>query len=410
MNEAIISLSRQFLELKNRSYERYFFKNNPIKHRFMILKGQRGVGKTTTLIQYLLDFSQGDVSDNRILYVQSDHIVLAGSSLYSIAEQFKLMGGKWLALDEIHKYSGWSGELKSIYDTFPELIILASGSSALEIHKGTHDLSRRAIIYNMVGLSFREYLELITSESFPCYSLSDILSNHEKISHQITDTLKQGNKLILPEFLNYLAYGYYPYFLEINDKHLYWMTLEQNVHVTIESDLSSIYPALSGNSLNKLKQLLLFISRSVPFTPNWKKISEIVDITDTRTLKSYFKHLEDAGLIKSLSKYSKMIKNLEQPEKIYLDNSNQIYAFTQGQGDKGNIRETFFMNMLSVNHDIALPAQGDFIVDGKYTFEVGGRKKSFMQIRDLENAFVVRDGIEHGIGQKLPLWLFGFIY
>lgn len=407
MLEELQKLSRNFLKLKTSPYRRYLIQAEEFSHKLSILIGQRGIGKTTTLIQHLLDQVEGDRFDKRILYVQADHFQIGTLSLYEIAEAFHAHGGKWIALDEIHKYPQWSKELKSIYDTFPDLSVFASGSSALEIHKGSHDLSRRAIVYQMQGLSFREYLELHYQVELPVFQLKEILLSHEKIASNVIDKLDEK---ILPEFVNYLERGYYPYFREMKTKAHYKITLEQNLHATVESDLTAIYPELTGKSVAKIKQLLLFIAGSVPFVPNWSKILQALEIGDVRTLKNYFKHLEDARLIRTLYKSTKKMSQLGSPEKVYLDNPNQCFAIAPEKPNLGTVREIFFLNMLSMAYQVGAPKNGDFLVDGKYLFEVGGRKKDFGQIKSEKNAFIACDGVEQGVGNKIPLWLFGFLY
>jgi predicted AAA+ superfamily ATPase len=410
MYEKIVEISQQFLKVKNSSYQRYFIRNTKFAHRMSIIVGQRGVGKTTTLIQLLLKKVNGDRFDSRILYVQADHFALGNSSLYEIAEQFQMHGGKWLAIDEIHKYPNWSKELKSIYDTFVDLELFISGSSALEIYKGSHDLSRRSASYSMQGLSFQEFLELSHGLDLSSYSLQEICKNHQKIADTILEKLGKNNLKVIPEFNRYLKVGYYPYFFEIRDVDAYKIALEQNFHMTIESDLAAIYPHLAGNSEKKIKQLLIFIANAVPFTPNWNKIMDILDIGDIRTLKSYFSHLEDVCLISSISKASDKLTRLEKPDKIYLDNTNQLFAISSKNPEKGTIRETFFLTMLLQNHKVALPLEGDFLVDRSYLFEVGERNKNFKQVKEHPNSFLALDDRELGINNKIPLWLFGFLY
>ena len=410
MIEDIIQLSRRFLAGKNQPVERFFVSSKLLNHRCSILLGPRGVGKTTILLQYLLRHVAGNPLAPEILYLPCDHFLMEGHSLYEIAEQFHLLGGQLIAFDEIHKYAAWAKELKSIYDTFPHLNILASGNSALEIHKGSHDLSRRAIIRKILGLSFREFLALRHDIPLEAHSLNDIIHQHESISQDIIKKINQKNKKTLALFKDYLNVGFFPYFLEINDAEAYWLTLEQNVIVTIESDLIAVYPTLTGGTIKKLKQLLSFIAKSVPFTVNWSNIKNITGISDDRTLKAYIQYLEDAGLIRTISKYSKRLNKLDAPEKIYLHNTNQIKALSAGLDNKGNRRETFFLSMLEMNHTAALPAHGDFMVDEQYCFEIGGRKKSFDQIKHLENAYLVSDDIETGLKNRIPLWLFGFLY
>lgn len=410
MLEELQNLSLRFLDIKNQKYRRYFIQNTQLSQRLSMIVGQRGIGKTTTLIQYLLDYANQDRFNSSILYIQADHFVMGNTSLYEVTESFNNFGGKLLAIDEIHKYSNWSLELKSIYDTFPEVKIIASGSSALEVQKGTHDLSRRAVVYHLQGLSFREYLELYYDLSLGTYSLEDIIKNHVRISNDIISEIKNTPKKILPHFKDYLNFGVYPFYREVKDLSLFQILLEQNMHVTIESDLVSIYPHLSGSSLKKIKQLLSFVSQSVPFVPNWNKIKSIVDVIDIRTLKTYFKYLEDAELIKTISKASQKMQKLESAEKIYLNNPNQMYALSFNHCNLGTIRETFFLNSLSSKHELNLPLYGDFLVDDQWLFEIGGAKKGFEQVKEAKDAYLACDDIETGMGNKIPLWLFGFLY
>lgn len=410
MLDELYLLSQRYLDIKYKPYHRKSFQENFFDHSLSVLIGQRGIGKTTIIIQYLLSQVENDVLNNEVLYVPSDHFLLGKLSLYEIAEQFVQLGGKIIAFDEIHKYGEWSKELKSIYDTFPELKIIASGSSALEIYKGTHDLTRRAVVYHVQGLSFREYLELNLNDSFPVYRLEEILENHEKKVKDVLYIIEKHDRKILPLFNRYLQVGYYPYFLEVKNKSIYFITLEQSFHTVIESDLASIYPALTGNSIKKIKQLLTFIAEAVPFTPNWQKIKGMLEIGDERTLKTYFKYLEDAGLIHMIMKYSQKMNKLESPEKIYLNNTNQLYAISSKAHNIGTVRETFFLSMLSYNYDVSIPGIGDFMVDNKFVFEIGGKNKKFDQIKKEKQAYLVTDNVEMGFGNKIPLWLFGFLY
>ncbi len=403
-------LSQSYIETKNQPYQRHWLQKSAFEHRLSILVGQRGVGKTTLIIQYLMDFAKGNIHSKEILYVPSDHFLLSNYALYEIAETFYQQGGKLIAFDEIHKYAQWSKELKSIYDTFPFLKIIASGSSALEIHKGSHDLSRRAIVRVIHGLSFREFIELHHHIKLPSFKLEEILENHEKICDDINTILQSADKKILAEFKYYLRFGYYPYFIELKSEELYFITLEQNLHTTIESDLPAIYPALTGNSIRKMKQLLAYIASSVPFTPNFSKLKNLVEIGDDRTIKTYFKYLEDAGLIRQMITASEKLSRIESVAKIYLNNTNQVYAISAQKGDIGSVRELFFLSMLSVDHELVLPSNGDFLVDKKFVFEIGGKKKMFQQIQNEKNGYIACDEIEKGIGKKIPLWLFGFLY
>lgn len=412
MFEELQKLSRHFLEIKNSPYRRYVIRREKFVHRISIVVGQRGVGKTTTLVQALLDFAGGDLHDPRILYIQADHFVMGNTSLYEVAERFQNFGGQWIVFDEIHKYPGWSQELKSIYDTFPKLKVIASGSSALEIYKGSHDLTRRASVHLMQGMSFREYLELECGIVLAALTLEEICQNHERLAAQIVRDLEKAGKKVLPMFQRYLKVGYYPYFHEIQEETVYQMTLEKHVHTTIESDLAAIYPQLTGASIQKIKQLLMFIAGAVPFTPNWKHIQSVLEIGDLRTLKSYFSHLEDAGLIRSLSKAGEKFNRLESPAKVYLENPNQLYAIASKQPEIGTVRETFFLNMVSAGYEARLPVHGDFQI-GDCAFEIGGKNKGNHQFQAAPKGYkgyIVCDDIEQGARTKIPLWLFGFLY
>ena len=405
--EDLFRLSQTQLAVFNKPYKRYFLRAHDLTRRLCIILGQRGIGKTTAMAQHLLDVAGQDKLSNTILYVQADHFLVGARSLYEIAERFVDLGGKTICFDEIHKYPQWSMELKSITDTFVELNVLASGSSALEIYKGGHDLSRRAVQMRMWGMSFREYIELSLDISIPTYSLEDILSDHVHIAHEIADELEKKKPLAL--FKAYLKHGYYPFYFEDQNEALFYQLLNQNLHTTIESDLIAVQPALTGNSIKKIGVLLRIISASVPFFPDLKKLAALTEVGDQRTLKTYLKYLEDCGLIMGLSRTGKGLRSLEKPEKIYLNNPNLIHAFAPDV-NRGTIRETFFLNMLSAGHSLKAPRKGDFLVDDLYLFEVGGRNKDFSQIKNIENSFLAVDDMEKGFGKKIPLWLFGLLY
>ena len=404
--------SHKFVKDNNLEYQRYFIKKNPFEHRLSILLGARGIGKTVTIAQYMaLNYKRGEA-----LYVSLDDINMSRHSIYELAEAFELQGGKLLCLDEIHKYSSWSQELKSIYDSFPTLKVIASGSSALEIHKGTHDLSRRAIVYTMVGMSFREFLELHYGYRLEALALEDVFSNHDVLAENIVELLVSKGERVLPLFHRYLECGYYPYFLSMPNESMFFQTLKQNINTTIEGDLLNIYPTLNGKSIKKIKLLLSVIMENVPFTPKISALKKATEVKDDRTIKEYLSRLDDAGLIKLLMKSSLSMKSIDKPEKIYLANANLMYTSTP---NIGNVRETFVMNQLSNyytdknrldNKGIYASDYGDFYLEEKYTLEVGGKNKKFKQIKDVPNSYVVADDIEVGFGAKIPLWLFGLLY
>ncbi len=403
-------ISRHYLEAKNQAYRRYLIASNPFSHPLTVIIGQRGIGKTTTVVQHLLDQANGDTQEKSILYVPVDHIVMENCTLYQVAEKFSLAGGKYLAFDEIHKYNNWSKELKSINETFNDLNLITSGSSALEIYQSSHDLSRRAVIYNMHGLSLREYIELFYNIKLPHFDLKALLTSHERMAKSIVNELKNHKLKIIPIFSDYCRHGYYPFSKELTAPGLFAIILEQNINATLESDLLSIHPELTGNSIKKIKQLLGFVASHVPFTPTWTKLKEIVGVSDQRTFINYFKYLEDAELLRSVMKAGAKLNKLSKDEKLYLNNTNLLYVLAGSNPDKGTERETFFLSMLTDQHLIEVPENGDFLVDGQLTFEIGGKNKTKQQIHGIKNSFIASDDIEIGIENKIPLWLFGFLY
>jgi predicted AAA+ superfamily ATPase len=400
--------SIEFFNHYNSEYKRYFIKTNKLTHKLSIILGDRGIGKTTTLAQIMTNYPK-----DKVLYINLDDIEHIDLSLVEVAKEFELYGGKLLLLDEIHKYKNWSSHLKTIYDKL-NIQVIASGSSALEINKGSHDLSRRSVVYHMFGMSFREFLELHYGYSFDSIELENILENHLDIALSIKKEIEIKDNKILALFKEYLEIGYYPYFLNIKDKTLFFQTLRQNINTTIESDLLSVFPKLNGLSIMKLKLLFNAISKSVPMSINLTELKKIIDVKDDRTLKDYISKLELANLIKIAFFSPQNISNITKNNKIYLANTNLMYLT---KTNIGNIRETFFLNQISnyqINKNfessIYLSNIGDFVVDEKYIFEIGGKKKSFKQIKDIKNSFVVADDIEVGFGHKIPLWLFGFLY
>lgn len=412
MVEKLFELSHFYLKNYNKEYKRYFLKKHSLEGRFYIVIGQRGVGKTTTLVQQMLKSCNHELLSHRVLYVPVDHTVVARYTLYEIAETFYKEGVKLICFDEIHKYPHWSRDLKSMYDVYPDLKILASGSSALEIYKTSHDLSRRAIVYRMVGMSFREFLEFTLNLHLDSYTLDEIVQGHEPASHQIVELLEEKGKRVLPLFRDYLRFGYYPYFADHHDQlEEFYLKLEQDVRKTVENDSIEVNPALNGASIKKILKLLSLLTESVPYTPDLNDLKRKLDIGDTRTLKQYLKFLEDSDVILSVSKKGRGFSELEKPEKIYLNNTNLVHALAESDRvDIGNLRETFFVNIISSFYKIQAIEKADFLADDKYTFEVGGKNKGFSQVKGIENSFLAVDDIETGFGKKIPLWLFGFLY
>jgi uncharacterized protein len=367
--------------------------------RLVGIKGSRGIGKTTLLLQYIkLHFSK-DLSS--ALYVSLDDIWFSENSLSGLAENFVKQGGKYLFLDEVHKYPQWSVEVKNIYDDYPELKTVFTGSSLLEILNARADLSRRAVVYEMQGLSFREYLIMESAKALEQYTLDDIIKKHEHLAQDVLGQLKP-----FKYFSDYLEYGYYPFYRE--QKELYHMRLEEILNMILEVELP-VTKKVNVAYVRKIKQLLYAISESAPFIPNISKLSKRIGI-QRETLLTYLFYLDEANILHSVYKDAKGITILQKPDKIFMENTNLMFTLQGSNIDKGNLRETFFMNQLKSQHQVEIPPKGDFIIDNKYTFEIGGKSKNKKQIQDLTNAFIATDDIELGYANKIPLWLFGFLY
>lgn len=367
--------------------------------RLIGLKGARGVGKTTLLFQYIKLHLSDKI--NEVLYISLDNLYFNNNNLLALIDQFVKRGGNYLFIDEVHRYPNWSQELKNAYDDYPELRIVFTGSSMLEILNARADLSRRAIVYTMGGLSFREYLSLKNIHTFQPYSLDEILKNHQEYAVQISKEIRP-----LQWFQGYLEGGYYPYFIE--SESLYRTKVEEVVRMMLEIELPALR-GLENQYILKIKQLLMVLAESVPFTPNVSKLAERIGI-NRNTLIAYLKNLQDVGLTMHLFSESTGITRLQKPEKIYLENTNLMYALNPNQVNTGNIRETFWMNQLSQLHHVTLPQNGDFLIDNQYTFEIGGKNKSSKQIQEIKESYVVKDDIEIGSAGVIPLWLFGFLY
>jgi predicted AAA+ superfamily ATPase len=361
--------------------------------------GARGVGKTTLILQYIKQ--EFGAPSNKVLFADVNHIYFSQNSLIDFADSFYKQGGKYLFLDEIHKYQNWSNELKQIFDTYADLHIVFTGSSILEIQKGEADLSRRLVSYFLPGLSFREYLEFNHNLSFSIVNLPEILSDHMAFSFDINNQIRP-----LEYFHEYLKHGYYPYFKE--NKKSYYEKLLNTINLILEVDLPAA-DKIDFSNIQKLKQLLAIVSQSVPFKPNTQKLSTLIGVSRP-TLVRFFHLLDRAQLLSTLRASTKGIQQMAKPDKIYLNNTNLIYALAGITSDIGNIRKSFFMNQLSYQHQISLPKTGDFLVNQKYLFEVGGKNKAQKQIAGIDNAFIVKDHIESGRSNIIPLWIFGFLY
>ncbi|MFW5662358.1 MAG: ATP-binding protein [Bacteroidota bacterium] len=371
-------------------FKRYLYGEVSWDSRMIGIIGARGVGKTTMILQYIKE----NLDTKRALYVSADDIYFSENRLVELADDFYKNAGEYLFVDEIHKYPDWSRELKNIYDSFPNLKLVFTGSSILDIIKGSADLSRRAIIYQLQGLSFREYLKLYHDYDTGVYSLSQIINNEVKLN---------DIEHPLPLFSDYLKRGYYPFGIE-NEFNI---RLGQVIVQTLESDIPQ-YANLNVGTGRKLKRLLSIIAESVPFKPNFTKIAEMINVS-RNSLDDYFSYMEKAGLIMQLRHETAGLRGLAKVDKVYLDNSNIIFNLVGSKSNIGNIRETFFLNQTRVKNDVISSKKADFKIDD-YTFEIGGKSKGQSQIGDDGNSYVVKDDIEFGYRNVIPLWAFGMNY
>lgn len=365
--------------------------------RLIGIKGSRGVGKTTLLLQYAKKFLQNEP----FIYISLDNLYFTENKIVDFADEFVKNGGKYLLIDEIHHYPGWSLELKNIYDTQPELRVIYTGSSLLHLIRGRADLSRRSLTYTLPGLSLREYINITENTDFPVLSLTEIIESHPVLAKKVWSVIKPIKK-----YKEYIESGYYPFFLEGHEN--YRGKLMEVILQVLENDIPLI-AGISITHVNKLKQLLYVISESSPFKPNIEKLSERIGIS-RNTLKDYLYYLGEALLINSLTVSGKGISRLTKPEKVFLHHPNLMFALTGSSADMGNLRETFFLNQVSVKHLVNNARKGDFLVDNHLIFEIGGKSKTRKQIQGLEKAFLAVDNIETGYLNEIPLWLFGFLY
>ncbi|MEZ5106816.1 MAG: AAA family ATPase [Draconibacterium sp.] len=372
------------------NFKRYLYDNVSWESRMIGIIGARGVGKTTMILQHIKE----KLDSQKALYVSADDMYFGENKLIDLAEDFYKNAGEYLFIDEIHKYTDWSRELKNIYDSFPTLKIVFTGSSVLDILKGSADLSRRAIIYKLQGLSFREYLKLFHNYDIEVFSLEQIINNKVKL---------ENIQHPLPLFNEYLQRGYYPFGLEdeIN------LRLGQIIVQTLESDIPQ-YANLNVGTSRKLKRLLSIIAESVPFKPNFSKISEMINVS-RNSLDDYFSYMEKAGLIGQLRNETGGIRGLGKVDKVYLDNTNIIFNLVGEKSNIGNIRETFFFNQMRVKNEVISSKKSDFVIND-YTFEVGGKNKQQNQIDKDGKSFIVKDDIEYGYLNVIPLWAFGLNY
>jgi len=391
MNE-LFQTSEEYLRRTNLDFKRYLYPSINWNNRMTGIVGPRGVGKTTLILQHIKE----NHSSSDTLYVSMDDLYFATHTLLETVAEFHKNGGKHIFIDEIHKYPEWSRSLKNIYDNYTDLKVVFTGSSVLDILKGNADLSRRALLYHLQGLSFREYLQFFHKISVPVLSLKDI------IAHKNND-LKSVIEFPLKYFKKYLQKGYFPFG---NDEN-FTTRLRQVISQTMESDIP-LYANMNVSTGRKLLKLLAIIADSVPFKPNFAAISRTIEASKNN-ISDYFYYIEKAGMIAQLREKTESFLVAGKVEKVYLDNTNLAFCLSEKEPDIGNLRETVFFNQMRVNQKVYRSGKGDFNIDN-LTFEVGGKSKTQKQIEGLKNAYIVKDDIEYGYKNVIPLWAFGLNY
>lgn len=388
--ERLFEYSNKLINQTNTDFFRYIYNQINWENRMIGLIGPRGVGKTTLVLQYI----KQNLNPTETLYITAEDFYFVDNKIIELVDTFVKFGGKYLFIDEIHKYPDWAKDLKLIYDYHKNLKVVFMGSSVLDIKKGASDLSRRAIIYNMQGLSFREYLKLFHNISAKTYTLQEVLQHKVNIPEIERPLLY---------YADYLKKGYYPFALEQD----FDIRLAQIINQTLENDIP-IYANMNVATGRKLKQLLAIVSQSAPFKPNMSKIAEMLSVS-RNNIADYCLYIEEAGLITQLRDNTGGIRGLGKVDKIYLDNTNLIYNLASDSSNIGNIRETFFLNQTRVKHNVISSADSDFLIEN-ITFEIEGKNKSQKQIKNIENSYVVKDDIETGFLNVIPLWQFGLLY
>ncbi len=390
MDISLIEFMESQLKQTTSTFHRYMYDKISWESRMFGLVGPRGVGKSTMVLQYIKEH----VDSQHLFYVSADHLYFSSHTLVETVDEFAKEGGEQIFIDEIHKYENWSRELKQIYDTHPDVKVGFTGSSVLDIYKGFADLSRRAPIFTMQGLSFREYLQLFHHIEVPIYSFDEVLNLKAKIadvSHP------------LPLFRDFLQKGYYPFASETD----FEIRLRQVINQTMEVDIPQ-YANMNASTGRKLKKLMSVIAQSVPFKPVMDSLANVIGVS-RNVLPDYFLYMEQAGMIGQLRDDTGGIRGVGKVEKVYLDNTNMAYLLGGQATDIGNIRETFFYTQTRVVTDVISSRISDFEIDGK-TFEVGGKKKGKKQLSEAKEGYVVKDDIEYGSGNIIPLWAFGLLY
>ena len=396
--DEILRIYNRRLQGTPEGFKRYLIDKIDWRDNLIAIKGAKGTGKTTMLLQHIKEsFTEKD----KALYLSLDNLWFETHSINDLIEYHYTHGGTHLFLDEVHYYPKWKTLIKNINDDYPGLHVVYTGSSMLKIDSGVADLSRRQLPYTLHGMSFREYLLYEGLAEMEPISLDLLLRDHRRIAE---DILSNGMK-ILPAFGEYLRYGYYPFYKSVYSG--FEIRLQQVVNHVLEND----YPIIEGveqSTIRKTKKMFMILAEQVPQTPNMSNLYNELETDRNQGLKMLYA-LEKAGLLALLSDKPKHIDKLSRPEKIFMDNSNLMYAYAMAP-NIGTVRETFFLSQLAVDHSVTYPAKGDFLVDGKYLFEVGGRKKSFEQIKDVADSYLAVDDTEIGHHNRIPLWMFGLLY
>lgn len=395
--EMIYNTSAERIRETDCAFHRFLYSQIDWSVRVIALSGPRGVGKTTMLLQYLKENPEEAKGG---LYVSMDNLWVDAKEFYELVRYHVQHGGTSVFIDEIHYLTDWQRLVKNLYDNFKELRIAYTGSSILRLAAGKGDLSRRQIEYELPGMSFREYLNLEGIGDFKPIELADLLANHVQYAESITKGLK-----ILPLFEQYLRFGYYPFYRE--DRVHFGQRLLQVVNQVLDVDLPKVED-VTPETVRKARRMLSILAASTPQTPNITELCRNLGMDRKQGLK-VLHAMRRAGLLGLLAEDADALKHLGSPNKIYCDNSNLMYVLC-GQPDKGTLRETFFNNQIQAVGQASYPKRGDFLVDGKFVFEVGGPRKSFEQIKDQANAYLAIDDTEIGRAARIPLWLFGFLY
>jgi predicted AAA+ superfamily ATPase len=392
--DTIISYSKRKISQLKQHFERYLMQDIDWEQRLIVLLGHRGSGKTTLMLQRM------KVSQQKAIYLTLDHLYFESNRLITTLELLYEQGYRNFYIDEVHKYSHWSIDLKNAYDAFEDVHIVATGSSILEIAKGNADLSRRAVVYHLYGLSLREYINLTQSKTLTSLKLKGMIDGHSDIAEEIVNQVD-----INATFQAYLKAGYYPFFNE--GWNTYPQKLMEVCNLIIEVDIMA-YEEINHSTVRNLRKMLYLISQSVPYKPNVSKLAEVLQVSRNTVLKM-FDLLQRAQMLHLLKTDAYGNSLLQKPEKVYLHNTNLGFLYTD-KPNAGNIRETFFLNQVFVKHEVRSSRYADFLVDNKYTFEVGGSSKNAAQLSGVGEAYLAIDGIEIGQGNRIPLWMFGFLY